>query len=85
MTTAGGFPLIGFFIAVSAASALLVAALALAGLWIPTEWWRPLTIGGAALSIAVMALFLGPSKVIPIVTALALIAIATDRWHIPGV
>ena len=78
--TAGGFPMIGFYLAVTAAAALLMSALALAGLWVPVGWWRVLALVGAALSVCVLALFFGPTKVLPIALNFAIIAAATGRW-----
>lgn len=66
VTTSSGFPVAGFFIAVTAAGLLLLAALAVAGIWVPAGWWRPLVVAGAGLSVVLMALFFGPTKLIPI-------------------
>jgi hypothetical protein len=71
-----GFPLPGFFLAVTAATVLLAAALAVAGWWVPAGWWRPLAFGGAGLLLVLMALFLGPTKVLPILFALATLYVA---------
>ena len=80
--TAEGFPLAGFFIAVTAGGALLLAALAVARLWVPFGWWRPLGAAGAGLSLLLMLLFFGPTKLIPIVTAAMILAIAFGLWTI---
>jgi hypothetical protein len=69
--TAEGFPLPGFFIAVTAGTALILAALAVARVWIPFGWWRGLAGAGAGLSLVLMVVFFGPTKLLPIVTALA--------------
>jgi hypothetical protein len=74
--TEAGFPLPGFFLAATAGAALLAAALAVAGWWVPTGWWRPLAIAGAGLLLVLMALFLGPTKVLPILLALATLYLA---------
>jgi hypothetical protein len=68
--TATGFPVPAFFIAVTGAGLLVMAALAVVDLWVPADWWRPLAIGGAVLGIALFALFLGPTKIVPIMTAI---------------
>ncbi|HEX5506405.1 MAG TPA: hypothetical protein VFW96_27560 [Thermomicrobiales bacterium] len=76
VTTSAGFPLAGFFIAVTAAGLLLLAALSVAGLWVPAGWWRPLVVAGAGLSVVLMALFFGPTKFLPIGLALVALYIA---------
>jgi len=45
ITPAAGFPIVGFYVAVAAAL-LALAALAVVGLWLPSEWGRPLAVGG---------------------------------------
>jgi hypothetical protein len=61
-----GFPLSGFFIAMTSGGLLLLAALAAIRLWIPFGWWRPLAVSGSAISLLLMVLFFGPTKLIPI-------------------
>jgi hypothetical protein len=78
--TADGFPLPGFFIAVTAGGALILAALAVARVWVPFGWWRVLAPAGAGLSLVLMALFFGPTKVLPIVTALAILSLGFGFW-----
>jgi hypothetical protein len=67
---ADGAPLAGLFLALLAASAFLLAALAAAGWWVPSAWVRPLAGAGATLLLVLMALFFGPTKLIPIAFAL---------------
>ncbi len=57
-----GFPLSGFFLAVSAAGLFFLAALAVVGIWVPFGWWRVLAVGGAILSLFLMAAFFGPTN-----------------------
>ncbi len=78
--TASGFPLPGFFIAVTAATLLILAALAIVGIWVPFGWWKALAIAGAVLSVVLMALFPGWTKLLPIATALAILAAGLDYW-----
>lgn len=78
--TPTGFPLSGFFIAVTAGGALILAALAVARVWMPFEWWRIPAAVGAALSLFLMGSFFGPTKILPILTALAILAAAADYW-----
>jgi hypothetical protein len=47
------------------AGVLLLATLAVAGMWIPVTWWRALAMVGAALLVCLMVLFFGPTKLIP--------------------
>ncbi len=79
VTVSSGFPVSGFFIAVTAAGLLLLAALAVAGLWVPAGWWRPLAIVGSGLLLCLMALFLGPTKLIPMAFALGTLYVALAR------
>ncbi len=78
--TPAGFPAGGFFIAVTAAVLLGMAAMAVLGWWVPTGWWRNLALVGSALTVVLFALFLGPTKVLPILTAVAIAAAATGHW-----
>jgi hypothetical protein len=66
MTVSSGFPFSGFLMAVSSATLFIVAALAVAGIWVPFLWWRWAAIGGAVLSLFVMLMFFGPTKLLPI-------------------
>lgn len=66
MTVSSGFPVSGFFIAVTSSGFFFLAALATIGKWIPFAAWRWLSISGAALSVLLMALFFSPTKLIPI-------------------
>ncbi len=80
VTTSSGFPVAGFFIAVTAAGLLILAALAVAGWWVPFPLWRALAISGAALSILLMLLFFGPTKLVPIAGDLLIIAAVLEYW-----
>jgi hypothetical protein len=80
ITPEGGFPTSGFFLAVTAGSLLVLAALAVAGLWVPAAWSRPLAIAGAVLLLGLMALFFAPTKLIPMTFALGTLYLAlTNR------
>lgn len=79
VTTASGFPIAGFFIAVTAGGILILAARAALGIWLPTRWWRALSAVGAGLLLCLMALFFGPTKLIPIGFALTTIFVALAR------
>ena len=78
--TSSGFPLPGFFLAATSAGALILAALAVARIWVPFGWWRPLAITGAVLSLLLMTLFFGFTKLLPIATALVILAAALKYW-----
>jgi hypothetical protein len=67
VTTAySGFPISGFFVAVTSAGLFALAALAVVGIWVPFRWWRPLAIIGAALSVFVMLMFFDARKLLPV-------------------
>jgi hypothetical protein len=70
-------PLAGFWLAMGAAVLFAMAALAVLGIWVPTSWWRALAVGGALLLVLVMAGFFGPTKILPILAALAAMWAAT--------
>jgi hypothetical protein len=78
-TTGTGFPIAGFFLAMTTGGVLILAALAAAGIWVPVAWWRVLAIGGAALLFCLMVLFLGPTKLIPMGFALGTIYFAISQ------
>ena len=78
--TASGTPTTGFFLAVTAAGILALAALAVAGIWVPAAWWRVLAITGAALSLVLMVSFLGVTKLLPIAGAVVILAAALNYW-----
>ncbi len=80
LMTASGFPLPGFFVAVTAATLLILAAMAVINLWVPFGWWKPLAMAGAVLSIVLMALFPGWTKLLPVATALAILGAALEYW-----
>ncbi|MBX5444128.1 hypothetical protein [Sphaerobacter sp.] len=78
--TKSASPLTGFWLAVTSALAFLLAALAVAGLWVPLGWWRPLAITGAILSLFLLVAFISPTKYLPIALNLFLLWRAvTDR------
>ena len=74
-----GFPIAGFFLAMTAGGVLIFAALAAAGIWIPVAWWRVLAIVGGALMLCLMVLFLGPTKLIPMGFALGTMYVAISQ------
>lgn len=78
--TSTGFPMPGFFLAVTTAGLSILAGLAVLGLWVPHHWWRVLAITGGALSLILMALFFGLTKLLPIATALVILGAALDYW-----
>src|SRR5690242_5740191 len=72
-TVASGFPVAGFFVAVTSAALFLCAAAAIAGIKMPYRWWRPSGGAGAALSLFLMAMFFGPTKLIPMALDVAVL------------
>ena len=65
--TAAGFPLPGFFLAMATAGLFIMAALAVLGTWVPASWWRVVAAAGAVLSLLLMLLFPGRTKLLPMV------------------
>ena len=70
ITPAAGFPIVGFYVAATAGTLLILAALAAAGVWVPAAWLQPLAIGGAVALVCLLALFFGPTKLIPLAITL---------------
>jgi hypothetical protein len=69
-------------VAVIGGTALFGAALSVLGWWVPYGWWRPLAIVGAVLSFFALASFLGPTKFLPMASAVAIVWIAyADPWR----
>ena len=79
MTTTG-FPVQGFFLAVTTAAVLILADLAALRIWVPFGWWRALAIAGAVMSLILMALFFGLNKLLPMATALVILAAGLNYW-----
>jgi hypothetical protein len=75
-----GFPLSGFFLAVSAAGLFILAALAVMGWWVPFGWWRVLAMGGAILSLLLMVGFFGATKLLPMALDLVVVWAAITNW-----
>jgi hypothetical protein len=85
ITPVGGFPIVGFWLAILTAGLFLLAALAVAGIWVPFAWWRSLAIAAAVLSLSLMVLFLGPNKLLPIALDLTVLTAALAGWSPVGV
>ena len=84
VTVSSGFPLSGFFLAVTATVLFFLAALAVVGIWIPFSWWRVLAAGGAILSLLLMAAFFGPTKLLPMALDLVVLWAALTNWLQPA-
>ena len=80
ITMGTGFPIAGFYLAVIAGVLLIMAALAVGGLWVPFAWWRALAVGGAVVSLVLMTLFLGPTKLVPMAGDFAVLALTLTAW-----
>ena len=80
VTVSDGVPLVGLFLAMGAGFFLVMAVLSVFGFIVPQAWWRYLTIAGAALSILLMVLFPGFTKLIPLAVAGAMIWFAVNTW-----
>jgi hypothetical protein len=61
-----GPPGTGLIFALGAAGLSILAILALVGIWVPVGWWRLLAAGGALLTLILMVLFFGATKLLPI-------------------
>ncbi|HVY67786.1 MAG TPA: hypothetical protein VHA30_02745 [Patescibacteria group bacterium] len=82
MTTASGFPLTGFFLAVIAAALFLMAALAVLHWWVPFSWWHFCAGAGAAVLFVLLLLFFGPTKILPMAFCLFVLWAAWTNWSV---
>lgn len=80
VTVAAGFPVAGLFLAATAATLFVLSALAVAGFWVPAGWWRLLAGAGAALSLVLMGLFPGPTKLLPMALDLVVLWAVVTNW-----
>ena len=78
-------PSTGLFLALTAAVLFGLAALAAAGLWVQPSWCPALAASGAVLLACLMALFLGPTKLIPIAFALGTLYAVTVKPALLGI
>ena len=75
----GEYPISGVWLAGSAALMFILSALAVVGWWVPVGWWRILAIGGAILSLLLVAGFFGATKLLPMALDLVVLwAAITD-------
>ena len=64
--------------------ALVAAGLGVLGFIVPTAWWRDLAIGGAAISLFMLVIYLHPLTIIGTAASLAvLVALLGARWPPP--
>ena len=65
--------------------ALVAAGLSVWGLVIPADWWRGLAIGGAAISLFMLAVYFHPITIIGTASSLAvLVALLWAKWPPTG-
>ena len=50
------------------------------GIWVPFGWWRVLAVGGAILSLFLMAASFGATKVLPMTLDLVVLWVAITNW-----
>jgi hypothetical protein len=61
--------------------ALIAAGLGISGFLIPIDWWRSLAIGGAAISLFMLAIYFHPITIIGTASSLGvLIALLWAEW-----
>lgn len=74
--------LLGIALGGSAGLTSLLASLALAGIWVPFEWWRTLAVAGAVLELSLMTGFFSSTKLLPAALNLAVLA-GTFVYRLP--
>jgi hypothetical protein len=61
--------------------ALVAAGLGVLGLIVPSDWWRGLAIGGAALSLFMLTIYFHPMTILGTLSSIAvLIALLWAKW-----
>ncbi len=80
MTVSSGFPMSGYFVAVTSAGFFFIAALAVAGIWVPSHWWRFCAGVGAILSVFLMIMFFGPTKLAPVALDVFVLWSVRTNW-----
>lgn len=61
--------------------ALVAAGLGVLGFIVPTDWWRSLAIGGGAISLFMLAIYLHPIMIIGTASSLAVVvALLWAKW-----
>ena len=61
--------------------ALVAAGLGVLGFIVPTDWWRELAVGGAAISLLMLTVYFHPITIIGTASSLAvLIALLWAKW-----
>ena len=61
--------------------ALVAAGLGVLGFVVPTDWWRELAVGGAAISLFMLTVYFHPITIIGTASSLAvLIALLWAKW-----
>lgn len=73
-------PLLGIFVAITAATLFFGAALAVVDIIVPFNWWRILAGSAAILSLVLMVGFFGATKVIPIALNIVVLWAAITDW-----
>jgi hypothetical protein len=73
--------LIALLLAMVSGLALVMAVLAVFGIWVPQSWWRILTISGAIVSMLLFILFPGLTNILPLAFGAMLIWIAYSEWQ----
>ena len=81
----GEYPISGVWLGGGAALLFILAALAVAGWWVPFGWWRVLASVGAILSLLLMVGFFGATKLLPMALDLLVLWLAiTGRMSLPA-
>ncbi len=73
-------PLLGIFIAITAATLFFGAVLSVVEIVVPFNWWRILAGSAAILSLVLMTGFFGATKVIPIALNIVVAWAAVTDW-----
>lgn len=61
--------------------ALVAAGLGVLGFIVPTDWWRELAVGGAAISLFMLIIYFHPITIIGTASSLAvLVALLWAKW-----
>ncbi|ELY92081.1 hypothetical protein C483_08639 [Natrialba hulunbeirensis JCM 10989] len=80
LVVSADLPLIGLFLALTAATLSFCAALAVVEFWVPFSWWRILAGSGAILSLVLMVGFFSAPKLLPIALNTVILWTVIVEW-----
>ncbi len=75
---------LGWVLIILTITAFTIAALATAGVAIPSGWWQPAVITAALISVVVLGVYFDPQLVVGFGINAALVWVAAGAWWVPA-